>query len=113
MSDKIEIFVPGRLCILGEHTDWAAQYRTEKNNLSKGITIVCSTNEGLHSTCESYSQPKICFHSIDNSENLIIFEEILDYDHLSVIAKSTSYFSYVAGTTAVMFQQCEYLYFLY
>ena len=24
----IKLFVPGRLCLFGEHTDWAGHYRT-------------------------------------------------------------------------------------
>jgi galactokinase len=31
-----EIFVPGRLCILGEHSDWAAEYRTANPSISFG-----------------------------------------------------------------------------
>jgi galactokinase len=32
----IEIFVPGRLCILGEHSDWAAEFRTVNPTISYG-----------------------------------------------------------------------------
>jgi len=32
MSDfieaKVDVFIPGRLCILGEHSDWAGEYRS-------------------------------------------------------------------------------------
>lgn len=30
------IFVPGRLCIIGEHSDWAGKYRAENPNVAYG-----------------------------------------------------------------------------
>lgn len=36
-----EIFVPGRLCLLGEHSDWAGGYRTVNPSLPKGVRDVC------------------------------------------------------------------------
>ena len=32
----VEVFVPGRLCILGEHSDWAADYRNVNPSISYG-----------------------------------------------------------------------------
>ncbi len=46
-----EIFVPGRLCILGEHSDWGGEYRSANPSVSIGSTIVISTDEGLYSKC--------------------------------------------------------------
>jgi galactokinase len=42
-ESNTEIFVPGRLCILGEHSDWAAEYRTANPSISFGeyIKFVC------------------------------------------------------------------------
>jgi len=42
-GDKtVELFVPGRLCLFGEHSDWAAQY-----GLHKGFCLVIGTDQGL------------------------------------------------------------------
>ena len=35
-NEDIEVFVPGRLCILGEHSDWAADYRGVNPAISYG-----------------------------------------------------------------------------
>lgn len=35
-DEDIEVFVPGRLCILGEHSDWAADYRGVNPAISYG-----------------------------------------------------------------------------
>ncbi len=32
----IDLFVPGRLCLFGEHSDWAGMYRTINSDLEKG-----------------------------------------------------------------------------
>lgn len=37
---EAEIFVPGRLCILGEHSDWAAEYRVENPSISYGTLLL-------------------------------------------------------------------------
>ena len=34
-NEKIELFVPGRLCIMGEHSDWAGKYRNVNNKIEK------------------------------------------------------------------------------
>lgn len=39
-DSEAEIFVPGRLCILGEHTDWAAEYRVENPSISYGTLLL-------------------------------------------------------------------------
>ncbi|MFP3936994.1 MAG: mevalonate kinase [Phycisphaerae bacterium] len=41
-DDTVELFVPGRLCIFGEHSDWAAQY-----GIHNGYCLVIGTDQGL------------------------------------------------------------------
>ena len=36
----IKLFVPGRLCLFGEHTDWAGHYRTMNADIAPGAAIV-------------------------------------------------------------------------
>ena len=38
-NDNIKIFVPGRLCIFGEHSDWAGEYRLKNKKIEKGYAI--------------------------------------------------------------------------
>lgn len=45
MSDatkQTSLFVPGRLCLFGEHSDWAAEY-----GIHKGYCLVIGTDQGL------------------------------------------------------------------
>ncbi|MCD6364549.1 MAG: GHMP kinase [Planctomycetes bacterium] len=40
--ERVELFVPGRLCLFGEHSDWAAEF-----GLHKGFCLVIGTDQGL------------------------------------------------------------------
>ena len=40
-TGDIEVFVPGRLCIIGEHSDWAGEYRDINPSISCGELWPC------------------------------------------------------------------------
>ena len=44
----MKIFVPGRICLFGEHSDWAGSYRRINGEIEKGFTIITGTNQGIH-----------------------------------------------------------------
>lgn len=95
MEATYDVFVPGRLCILGEHTDWAGGYRSSDSSLSIGRTVVCCTNEGLYASCRRY-KPQLCHYSTDR--HVESFDEPLTESILSSIAATGEFYSYVAGT---------------
>lgn len=43
-----DIFVPGRLCLFGEHSDWAGAYRRFNAAITAGQVIIAGTNQGIH-----------------------------------------------------------------
>ncbi|HUT60177.1 MAG TPA: GHMP kinase [Phycisphaerae bacterium] len=45
VNGEYQLFVPGRLCLFGEHTDWAGQY-----GLHNGYCLVIGTDQGLSAT---------------------------------------------------------------
>lgn len=47
-DNMVEVFVPGRLCILGEHSDWAAGYRVQEQDIEKGYSLVAGLNLGIY-----------------------------------------------------------------
>ena len=64
-DQDVPLFVPGRLCLFGEHSDWAAQY-----GLHSGYCLVIGTDQGLSAVarraegfvmttqlCDSYGRP--------------------------------------------------------
>jgi len=48
----IGLFVPGRLCLFGEHSDWAGGYRRSDISVPVGKCIVTGTDQGLHARAE-------------------------------------------------------------
>jgi len=48
---KVKLFVCGRVCLFGEHSDWAAQY-----GLHEGLCLVNGTDQGLAAVAEEAEQ---------------------------------------------------------
>jgi len=46
--DSIDLFVPGRLCLFGEHADWAAQF-----GRYPGYCMVIGTDQGISATARA------------------------------------------------------------
>jgi galactokinase len=49
---KMEIFVPGRICLFGEHSDWAGGYRRLNPAIEKGQALIAGTEQGIHARVE-------------------------------------------------------------
>ena len=49
---RINLFVPGRLCLFGEHSDWAGAYMMTNADLIEGQAIVTGINLGIYATAE-------------------------------------------------------------
>ena len=91
-NDNIKIFVPGRLCIFGEHSDWAGEYRLKNKKIEKGYAITALLQEGIYATVKKY-------------DNLTIYEGEkqfsceMDLNVLEKEVEKNSYYSYICGTT--------------
>ena len=44
----MKIFVPGRICLFGEHSDWAGGYRRINSDIEKGHALIVGTNQGIY-----------------------------------------------------------------
>lgn len=93
----MNIFVPGRICLLGEHTDWAGGYRRINGKLKKGLAIVVGTNQGIYAKVKPHPNKLIITSTITSGEKREPFELPMKLDHLEKIAKSDNVFSYIAG----------------
>ena len=47
-----EFFVPGRLCLFGEHSDWAGEYRSSCPEVKPGMCLIAGTDQGLYGRAE-------------------------------------------------------------
>lgn len=50
-SGSVKLFVPGRLCLFGEHSDWAAQY-----GVHNGYCLVIGTDQGLSAEAQPHGE---------------------------------------------------------
>ena len=88
MTKEIEVFMPGRLCILGEHSDWAASYRKINPNIEKGYALIAGLNLGIYIKCKISNRYKYSF--LDNT---------IDLSYKEVIStNNTDFFSYVVSS---------------
>lgn len=98
MDRQIRLFVPGRLCLFGEHSDWAGMYRTVNADIVKGAAIVSGTEQGIYATAEKADRFIMCGGGeISEDEH---WECEMDTPKLLETAQQGGYFSYVAGVAS-------------
>jgi UTP-glucose-1-phosphate uridylyltransferase/mevalonate kinase len=89
----MKLFVPGRICLFGEHTDWAGGYRRINGDIEKGYTIIAGTNQGIYAEVKP-NPTKLIFRSALFKES---FEVPMNRDLLLKEAQKGGVFSYIAG----------------
>ena len=100
----LELFVPGRLCLFGEHTDWAGKYRTMNADIVPGASIVTGIEQGIYAEVEKSTIFEM--HS-DAPEIVDIWQDFscrMNETELKGVAKSGSFFSYCAGVASYMLE---------
>ena len=50
----MKLFVPGRICLFGEHSDWAGHYRRINADIEKGYALIAGTNQGIYADVEAH-----------------------------------------------------------
>ena len=93
----IELFVPGRICLFGEHSDWAGGFRRFNEKLEPGMTIVCGTNQGIYARVRR--APKLVLASVDH-RGARVGARVVEMDARALLAeaKAGGFWSYAAGT---------------
>jgi UTP-glucose-1-phosphate uridylyltransferase/mevalonate kinase len=101
MSQKaINLFVPGRLCLFGEHSDWAGLHRIINAGIVPGAAIVTGIEQGI------YAEAERCEHFVMRNEAAELAGMWVDFDcpmqnkELRAVAESDSYFSYASGVAS-------------
>lgn len=93
----MKIFVPGRICLFGEHTDWAGGYRRVNAALEKGYAIIASTNQGLHAEVNPHPTKLILRTTLSDGTRMDPFEVPMESETLLAEAQKGGFFSYAAG----------------
>ena len=99
---EMEVFVPGRLCILGEHSDWMGEFRDVNPTVSYGMTVVCATNEGLYARCRGSTPGRLTFSFTLPDGKLETLDAPMDVAEITRMAAAGGFFSYVVGTAAAV-----------
>ena len=98
----VEIFVPGRLCLFGEHSDWAGRYTLNNPDVLAGKAIVTGINLGIYANARTHD--KFSIISIDESGNTVSFSCEMKLDVLKMHAKQSHFFCYACGVAAYMLE---------
>lgn len=93
----MKLFVPGRICLFGEHTDWAGGYRRINADLEKGYAIIAGTNQGIHAEVQPHPTKLILRSTLNDGEKAGPFEVEMERDALLAEAEKGGFFSYAAG----------------
>lgn len=102
-KNKIELFVPGRLCLFGEHSDWAGLQKSINAKIVSGYAVVTGIEQGIYGTAEKADVFSVTsalpeYHGAS-------FSCEMDMNKLRAAAREGGFFSYVAGVASYI---CEW-----
>ena len=100
----LKLFVPGRLCLFGEHTDWAGHYRTMNADIVPGASIVTGIEQGIYAEVEKSTIFEMHSDATELADVWRDFSCRMSEQELKRVAKSGSFFSYCAGVASYMLE---------
>jgi UTP-glucose-1-phosphate uridylyltransferase/mevalonate kinase len=93
----MKIFVPGRICLFGEHSDWAGGYRRINADVEKGYTLICGTDQGIHAEVTSHPTSLVLTATTPEGERVGPYEIPMEPKTLLEEAGKGGFWSYTAG----------------
>lgn len=97
-EETFELFVPGRVCLFGEHSDWAGAQRRLNSDLRPGACIVAGTDHGIKATVSTSKTLKL--HSVTHDGEEHSLEVPMCSKELFALAAQGGFFSYACGVAA-------------
>jgi len=92
----LDVFVPGRVCLFGEHSDWAGNYRNVNSNIPVVHALVCGTSQGVYARVKRHPT-YLKLHSVLNDGSQKEFEVKMDEQALRKCATDGGFWSYACG----------------
>ena len=99
-DDRSGLFVPGRLCLFGEHSDWAGGYRASHPEIALGHCLVAGTDQGLTARAERTDRYLEISSELIGGERAGPVRIETGDRSLAVAASGSGFFSYAAATLA-------------
>jgi UTP-glucose-1-phosphate uridylyltransferase/mevalonate kinase len=93
----LKLFVPGRICLFGEHSDWAGGYRRFDVDIEKGYTLLTGTDQGIYAEVEPHPSALVLSSTTPSGEKHGPYEIPMDPKALLEEAQKGGYWSYIAG----------------
>jgi UTP-glucose-1-phosphate uridylyltransferase/mevalonate kinase len=93
----VELFVPGRICLFGEHSDWAGGYRRINADIEKGYTLITGTDQGIYAQVEPHPTSLVLTSTTPEGEKLGPHEIPMEPNALLEEAQRGGFWSYIAG----------------
>ena len=93
----MKIFVPGRICLFGEHSDWAGGYRRINADVEKGYTLLTGTDQGVYAEVDSHPNSLVLTSTTPDGQRVGTFEIPMDAKSLLDEAGRGGFWSYIAG----------------
>jgi UTP-glucose-1-phosphate uridylyltransferase/mevalonate kinase len=93
----VKIFVPGRICLLGEHSDWAGGYRRINAEIEKGYALICGTNQGIYAEVDPHPNSLIVTSTMPDETQKGPYEIPMRPETLLAEAQKGGFWSYAAG----------------
>ncbi|MBZ0300679.1 MAG: GHMP kinase, partial [Anaerolineae bacterium] len=93
----MKIFVPGRICLFGEHSDWAGGYRRINSEIEKGYALIVGTNQGIYADIAPHPDKLILTSTGPDGTRQGPHEIPMELDALLEEAQRGGFWSYIAG----------------
>lgn len=93
----MKIFVPGRICLLGEHSDWAGGYRRTNAEIEKGYAIIAGTNQGIYADVQPHPDALVLHSTTPDGVRHGPYEIPMEANALLAEAEKGGFWSYIAG----------------
>ena len=93
----MKIFVPGRICLFGEHSDWAGGYRRINTDVERGYTLITGTDQGIYAEVQPHPTALVLTSTTPDGERHGPYEIPMEPKALLNEAQNGGYWSYVAG----------------
>lgn len=100
-----ELFVPGRLCLFGEHSDWAGGYRRLDKSIIPGYCIAIGTDQGIYANVSPHPDQFIIKSTGMHGEAIGAQQFQMDKNSLLRAAKGGGFFSYCAGVAYYILEE--------
>ena len=97
-----DVFVPGRVCLFGEHSDWAGNYRRINSQIKPGQVIITGTNQGIHARIKGHPEALLVRSTLPDGTRTEPVEIPMQQDALLEEAERGGFFSYAAGVAYYM-----------